>query len=172
MKVSAFFLIAGIAMAGALSGCHTTMDARWATTHDTVNRWEAAGPNLPVEIRGELPNVSNEQIARAIPHGMSKTSPPGDSSAKFVVELGTKVSPESNAYCVGQNTQPVAPSAMAPMTVTLSLCDGARLVARSSSPLDPGDAAVDHLDRKINHLKNLMFIGLAQSRADSIDTQG
>jgi hypothetical protein len=162
-----------------LAGCHATIDARWATTDDTVNRWEKAAPNLPIEVRGQLPSATSEQIAHAIPNAVSAQTPEStgskhavnDSAPRFVLEIGNDALPHSNAYC----TKPSAGSANAasptPLTLTLTLCDGTRLVASSRTPLDPDKVSVANIPRRIDHLKNLTLIGISRSPAQFVETQ-
>lgn len=91
----------------ALAGCHATIDARWATTDDTVDHWEKAAPSLPIEVRGQLPSATAEQIARAIPNAVPAQSlenagsnrTVNDSAPRFVLEIGNDAVPHSNTYC-------------------------------------------------------------------------
>ena len=172
MKHLAFPLACAVAVIGSLSGCQTTMDARWATHGDTVNRWEAAGPNLPIEVRGELPNISNQQIARSISNASSQNSVASVPAARFVLELGSPVPVAGDNYCAAHDAAQPVSHATEPVTITLSLCDGTRLVARSSAPLDATATAEAHLKGNIEHLKNLLFIGLADNQAQSTEIQG
>lgn len=146
----------------ALTGCHATVDARWATMDDTVYHWQKAMPNLPIEVRGQLPSATNEQIAHAIPNALATQSAVGD-AARLVVELGNEEAPRGDTYC----TQPgkaatTAGVAKAP-GLTVSLCDGTRLVASSHAPLDANQATVAELPHQIDRLKKLTLIGIARS---------
>jgi hypothetical protein len=174
MKHLAFLLISGVVAMFALSGCQTTMDARWSTTHDTVSRWETLDPNLPVEIRGGLPNASHEQLARAIPNASPQKLSTAKPAPHFVLELSNSntLSSSDNGYCAAQVAEPPASSAAKPIMVTLSLCDGTRLVARSSSPLDRNGADVEQLGHQVDRLKSVMLIGIAKNYADLTEVEG
>jgi hypothetical protein len=175
MKHLAFLLIlSGVLALVALSGCQATTDARWATTGDTVNRWETLDPHLPVEIRGGLPNASHEQIARAIPNALPQKLSAGNAAAHFVLELSNSntLSSSDNGYCAAQVAKPEASSAAKQITMTLSLCDGTRLVARSSSPLHLNGAGVEQLGREVDRLKSMMLIGIAKNYAELTEVDG
>ncbi|WP_243050335.1 hypothetical protein [Dyella sp. RRB7] len=154
----------------ALTACHATVDARWATTDDTVYHWQKAMPSLPIEVRGQLPNASSEQIARAIPN--ASAAPSIESAPRLVVELGNDASPRGDTYCAksGQDQASAAPGTA--LGVTLTLCDGTRLVASSHSPLDAKQATVADLPHQIDRLKKLTLIGIARSPAQYTETNG
>ena len=163
-----------------LAGCHATVDARWATTDDTVDHWKKAVPNLPIEVRGQLPNASNEQIAHAIPNAIRAQSMAStginhsvdDPAPRLVVEVGSDVSPHDDAYCAKPSKDQMNATTGAPLALTVTLCDGTRLVASSRSPLNPNKASVTDLPRQIDRLKNLTLIGIARSPAQYTDIQG
>jgi hypothetical protein len=174
MKHLAFLLISGVVAMLALSGCQTTMDARWATTGDTVNHWETLDPNLPIEIRGGLPNASHEQVARAIPNALPQKLSAGNAAPHYVLELSNsnRLSSSDKGYCAAQVAEPAASSAAKQITATLSLCDGTRLVARSSLPLDFKDANVEQLGHEVDRLKSVMLIGIAKNYAELTEVEG
>jgi hypothetical protein len=170
-------LVCALAMIAALAGCHATVEAKWATTDDTVYRWEKAAPNLPIEVRGQLPGATHAQIVQALPHAlpvntaddMASGAARNTQSERWVVELGDAVKPD-NTYC-SQPARSAPGSAAAPLALTVALCDGHRLVATSQSPLDANKASVGDLPRKINRLKNLTLIGIARSPAQYVEVQ-
>jgi hypothetical protein len=174
------FAVTAAAATTVLTACQTTMDARWATNDDTVNRWETVAPSLPIEVRGRLPNATNEQVASAIPNSMTQQSlvnahdhrASNDPAPRFVLELSNEAPAGDNAYCAHRGSEPADSDTAKPLTVTLSLCDGTRLVARSKSPLESRDAAPEYLNGKIKRLKNLMFIGIADDQAAKIHLPG
>ncbi|HET6552797.1 MAG TPA: hypothetical protein VFG49_04595 [Dyella sp.] len=163
-----------------LAGCHATVDAQWATTDDTVYHWERAVPKLPIEVRGQLPDASNEQITHAIPNAISaqplkiagSSHASNDPSARLVVEVGNGPSPHDNAYCTRQDEHQTSAGQAGPVALTVTLCDGARLVASSRSPLKPSGTTVADLSRQVDRLKNLTLIGIARSPAQYTNIQG
>jgi hypothetical protein len=156
-----------------LAGCHATVDAKWATPDDTVLRWQRELPTLPVEVRGALPNATNEQMAHAIPHAFAVTdSSATGSTAHVVVEAGGGALALGNAYCASRGEGRGNAGGTAPLTLTVTLCDGTRLVATSSSRLDPGKSKLDELPREIGHLENMMLIGIDGSPSHDTGKQG
>jgi hypothetical protein len=155
-----------------LTGCHATTDARWTTANDTVYRWEHAMPTLPVEVRGQLPTITNAQIAQAIPRALPARQPADQTAARLVVDAGNDLAPTNDAYCAATESAPAAATSRTPLALTLSLCDGPRLVASSRSQVAPGKTHVDDLPRQIDRLKNLMLIGIDESPAQYVHIQG
>ncbi|KLD67965.1 hypothetical protein Y883_04720 [Luteibacter rhizovicinus DSM 16549] len=155
-----------------VAGCHATTDARWTTANDTVYRWEHAMPTLPVEVRGQLPNVSNAQMAQAIPRALPARQPADQTAARLVVDAGSDLAPANDAYCAAAAPAPIGTTSRTPLALTLALCDGTRLVASSRSQVAPGKTNVDDLPRQIDHLKNLMLIGIDESPAQYVHIQG
>ena len=156
-----------------LAGCRTTVDARWATSDDTVDHWKKAMPKLPVEVRGALPDATNQQIAEMIPNAKAMDAAHADLTApRLVVELGQAARPQDDAYCAkpAQNTTSSAPPSQ--MTITLTICDGARLVATSSKPLDPARTPVSAIPDRVDNLKKLALIGISRSQLDEYQIQG
>jgi hypothetical protein len=154
-----------------LAGCHATTDARWTTADDTVYRWEHALPTLPVEVRGQLPNVTHEQIAQAFPRALPVREPVGHPAARLVVDAGSDAAPADDAYCAAESPGRASTTSRTPLALTMTLCDGARLVATSRSRIDPDKSNVDDLPRQIDHLKNLMLIGIDESPAQRVHIQ-
>jgi hypothetical protein len=155
-----------------LAGCHATTDARWTTANDTVYRWEHAMPTLPVEVRGQLPTVTNAQMAEAIPHAFPAQHPAERATARLIVDAGSNVTPANDDYCATTVATPAVTTPRTSLALTLALCDGPRLVASSRSQVAPGKTHVDDLPRQIDHLKNLMLIGIDESPAQYVHIQG
>ena len=168
----ALLMACSLVAATLLAGCHATTDARWTTANDTVYRWEHAMPTLPVEVRGQLPNVSNAQMAQAIPRALSARQPADQTVARLVVDAGSDLAPANDSYCAATAPAPVAVASRTSLALTLALCDGPRLVASSRSQVAPGKTHVDDLPRQIDHLKNLMLIGIDESPAQYVHIQG
>mgnify|MGYP006951077849 FL=1 len=154
-----------------LAGCHATTDARWTTADDTVYRWEHALPNLPVEVRGQLPNVTREQIAQAFPRAIPAREPVEHPVARLVVDAGSDALPADDAYCATAAPAQANNASRTPFALTMTLCDGTRLVASSRSLVDPGKSNVEDLPRQLNRLKNLMLIGIDESPAQRVHIQ-
>jgi len=155
-----------------LAGCHATTDARWTTANDTVYRWEHALPTLPVEVRGQLPTITNAQIAQVIPRALPARQPADQTTARLVVDAGSDVAPANNDYCATTVATPATTTSRTPLALTLALCDGPRLVASSRLQVASGRNNVDDLPRQIDHLKNLMLIGIDESPAQYVHIQG
>ncbi|QNK01453.1 hypothetical protein [Dyella telluris] len=156
-----------------LTGCHATVDARWASSDDTVDHWKKAMPNLPVEVRGALPGTTHEQIAQAIPNAkVMSTHDVDPTAARLVVELGQRATPRDDAYCAAPASAIAAGNAPAQQTMTLTICDGARLVATSSRPIDPAKASVPELASRVASLKKLALIGISREQIDAYQIQG
>jgi len=156
-----------------LAGCRTTVDARWATSDDTVDHWKKAMPKLPVEVRGALPDATSQQIAEVIPNAKAANGAATvDSlmSPRLVVELGQGAKPRDDAYCA--KPAPEDASAAGAQTISLAICDGARLVATSSKPIDPAHTPVSTLAGRVDSLKKLALIGIARSQIDEYQIQG
>lgn len=163
------YLASALIAAMVLTGCQATIDTRWATTNDTLDHWEPLAATMPVEIRGQWPNASREQIARAIPHAvLEPSSADAAPGPRFVVEIGSNAPGTDNAYCAapasGQTATGVA------TTLTLTLCDGSRMVARSSSPMNAANVTPAELSRKIGHLENLALIGIEKNEPRLVET--
>lgn len=156
-----------------LTGCHATVDARWVSSDDTVDHWKKAMPNLPVEVRGALPGTTDAQIAQAIPNArVMSTHDAGLTAARLVVELGPRATPHDDAYCATPRPANVTADASAQQTMTLTLCDGARLVATSSRPIDPARASATELASRVASLKKLALIGISREQTDAYQIQG
>lgn len=158
-----------------LAGCHATVDARWASSDDTVDHWKKAMPSLPIEVRGALPDATNQQIAAAIPNGKALGSA-SDHGADFtaprlVVELGQGPKPHDDAYC-GKPTEDRAASSSAKAAMTLTICDGTRLVVSSRTPIDPAKTPVSTLPGRVDSLKKLALIGISRSQIEGYQIQG
>lgn len=154
-----------------LAGCHATTDARWTTATDTVYRWEHALPTLPVEVRGQLPNLTHEQITLAFPRALPVREPVDHPAARLVVDAGSDVTPADDAYCATPAPAQASTASRTPLALTMTLCDGTRLVASSRSLVDPGTSSVEDLPRQISRLKNLMLIGIDESPAQRVHIQ-
>lgn len=154
-----------------LGGCHATTDARWTTADDTVYRWEHALPALPVEVRGQLPNVTQEQIAQAFPHALPVREPVGHPAARLVVDAGSDAPPADDSYCATPAPRESNTVSGTPFALTMTICDGTRLVASSRSLVDPGRNTVEDLPRQIDRLKNLMLIGIDGSPSQLVHIQ-
>jgi outer membrane murein-binding lipoprotein Lpp len=154
-----------------LAGCHATTDARWTTADDTVYRWEHALPALPVEVRGQLPNLTHEQIAQAFPRALPVREPTDHPAARLVVDAGGDTSPAGDAYCETPASAPASTASRTSFALTMSLCDGTRLVASSRTRVDPDKSNVEDLPRQIDRLKNLMLIGIDGSPAQLVHIQ-
>jgi hypothetical protein len=155
-----------------LAGCHATTDARWTTANDTVYRWEHALPTLPVEVRGHLPNVTHEQIAHTFPRVLPLRDPTAHPTARLVVDAGSDAPPADDTYCATPAPSQANTASRTPFALTMTLCDGTRLVASSRSLVSPGKSGVEDLPRQIDHLKNLMLIGIDESPAQRVHIQG
>ena len=154
-----------------LTGCRTTVDARWATSDDTVDHWKRAMPKLPVEVRGALPDATNEQIAEVIPN--AKATAAGIAVPRLVVELGQAGKPKDDAYCAKPTPNDAGSAAQVQTTtITLAICDGARLVATSSKPLDAAHTPVSALPGRVDNLKKLALIGISRSQIEAYQIQG
>lgn len=153
-----------------LTGCRTTVDARWATSDDTVDHWKKAMPKLPVEVRGALPDATNQQIAEVIPN--AKATAAGVATPRLVVELGEANKPKDDAYCAKPAQGDASGAPQAQMTITLTVCDGTRLVATSSKPLDAAHTPVSALPGRVDNLKKLALIGISRSQIEAYQIQG
>jgi hypothetical protein len=177
-KISIPIALAWIAIT-TLAGCSATVDTRWATSEDTLNHWETLAPNLPVEVRGQLPNASNEQIAQAIPNAVPEqssaskggTDPVAASIPRFVVEVGRKIPSADSAYCAESSPEQTSISNAPPLTLTLTLCDGSRLVGRSSTLIHSGNAVAGDISHQVRHLKNLTLIDIAKGDPKIVETE-
>ena len=154
-----------------LAGCHATTDARWTTADDTVYRWEHALPTLPMEVRGQLPNITHEQIAQAFPGVLPVHEPVDHPAARLVVDAGNDAPPADDAYCATPPARQATTTSRTPLALTMTLCDGTRLVASSRSQVDPGKSNLEDLPRQIDRLKNLMLIGIDESPAQRVHIQ-
>nr|WP_199040659.1 hypothetical protein [Dyella sp. ASV24] len=153
-----------------LAGCHATVDARWANSDDTVDHWKKAMPSLPIEVRGALPDATNQQIAEAIPN--SKTEGAANlASPRLIVELGQGPKPQSDAYC-STSIPDSAANLGAKTAMTLTICDGTRLVVSSRTPLDPARTPVSTLPKRVDNLKKLALIGISRSQIEAYQIQG
>jgi hypothetical protein len=151
-----------------LVGCRTTVDAHWSNTDDTVDYWKKAMPKLPVEVRGALPDATNQQIAQAIPNAGSMPTNPA--APRLVVEVGHAAKPSDDGYCAKSAE---ASSKTGPQTtITLAVCDGSRLVVTSSKALNPATTPASELAKQVESLKKLALIGIARSRTDEYQIQG
>lgn len=156
-----------------LTGCHATVDARWASSDDTVDHWKKAMPNLPVEVRGALPGATDAQIAQAIPNArVMSAHDAGLTTARLVVEVGQRATPRDDAYCATPIPAATSASTSAQQTMTLTICDGARLVATSSQPIDPARAPAPELASRVASLKKLALIGISREQTDAYQIQG
>jgi hypothetical protein len=153
-----------------LAGCHATVDARWANSDDTVDHWKKAMPNLPVEVRGALPEATSQQIAQAI--SSAKTTEANPASERLVVELSQAEEPRDDTYCAQPGKRAATGGSQAPTAITLAICDGARLVATSGTSLDPAKTTVSTLAKRVDSLKKLALIGIARSQTDAYQIQG
>jgi len=156
---------------GLLAGCHATADARWTTANDTVYRWEHALPTLPVEVRGRLPNVTHEQIAQAFPHALPVREPVDHPAARLIVDASSDAPPADDTYCATPAPGQSGTVSGTPFALTMTICDGTRLVASSRSLVAPGKSTVENLPRQIDHLKNLMLIGIDGSPSQLVHIQ-
>lgn len=158
-----------------LAGCRTTVDARWTNSDDTVDHWKKAMPKLPVEVRGALPDATSQQIAEVIPNAKAAdanaSTPAHLMSPRLVVELGQGAKPHDDTYCA-KPAQDTAGSTAGTQTISLAICDGARLVATSSKPIDPARTPVSALAGRVDSLKKLALIGIARSQIDEYQIQG
>jgi hypothetical protein len=153
-----------------LAGCHATVDARWANSDDTVDHWKKAMPSLPIEVRGALPDATNQQIAEAIPNSKSLGAT-NLALPRLIVELGQGPKPQSDTYC----SKPAPDSAANSDTktaMTLTICDGTRLVVSSRTPLDPAKTPVSTLPKRVDNLKKLALIGISRSQIEAYQIQG
>lgn len=167
-RLTAFALVAATF---ALAGCHATVDARWASSNDTVDHWKKAMPTLPVEVRGALPDATNEQIAQAIPNATT-VGTSGLTAPRLVVELGNGEKPRDDAYCAAPAKDSATSGAQARVSMTLTICDGTRLVASSRTPIDPAKTPVSALSQRVNSLKKLALIGIARGQIEEYQVQG
>lgn len=165
------YLVATVMAAMLLAGCQATVDTRWATTQDTLEHWQPLAATLPVEVRGQWPDASREQIARTIPNAVFDPSASTVALAPhFVVEMSGDAQGSDSAYCASPVATHTSAAAAVPLTLTLTLCDGTRVVARSSTPVTSADAALADLPRKIAHLENLALIGIEKNEPRLVET--
>ena len=134
-------------------------------------RVEHALPTLPVEVRGQLPNITHEQIAQAFPRALPAREPGDHPAARLVVDAGGDAPPADDTYCVTPAPGQAAATSKTPFALTMTLCDGTRLVASSRSQVDPGKSSLEDLPRQIDRLKNLMLIGIDESPAQRVHIQ-
>ena len=153
-----------------LTGCRTTVDARWATSDDTVDHWKKAMPKLPVEVRGALPEATNQQIAEVIPNAGGTHA--DVAAPRLVVELGQANKPKDDTYCATPAHDNAGSTPQAQMTITLTICDGARLVVTSSKPLDVAHTPVSAIPGRVDNLKKLALIGISRSQIEDYQIQG
>lgn len=165
------YLASTLMAAMLLAGCQATVDTRWATTQDTLEYWQPLAAKLPVEVRGQWPDASREQIARAIPNAVFDQSASAAASVPhFVVEMSRDAQGTDNAYCAGPVAGQASAVAATSSTLTLTLCDGTRVVARSSTPVTSADATPADLPRQIAHLENLALIGIEKNEPRLVET--
>src|SRR6187402_1223175 len=166
-----FLMACSLVAATLLAGCHATTDARWTTANDTVYHWERALPTLPVEVRGRLPDATNEQIVQAIPRARAASQAAPASTARLIVDAGSDAVPQGDSYCVTDIPPQASSPSRAPLALNLALCDGTRLVATSRSLVPSGRSGVEDLPRQIARLKNLMLIGIDESPSQYVHIQ-
>lgn len=165
------YLISALMLTILLAGCQATVDTRWTTTQDTLDHWQPLAVSLPVEVRGEWPNASHEQIARAIPNAVFASASTGAAPApRFVVEMGSNAQEADNSYCAGQPSAQTSRGATTPPTMTLTLCDGTRVVAQSSASVNSANVTAADISREIGRLKNMALIGIEKNEPHRVET--
>lgn len=165
------YLIPALMLTILLAGCQATVDTRWATTQDTLDHWQPLAAGLPVEVRGEWPNASDEQIARAVSNAVFASASTGAVSApRFVVEMGSNAPGADNTYCVEKPATQANNAAATPLAMTLTLCDGTRVVAQSSASMRSANVTAEDLSREIDHLKNMALIGIEKNEPHLVET--
>ena len=159
-----------IATAVAFSGCQQTIDARWTTAADTEEHWEALSTTLPVELYGGLANVSNGDIARAIPHAVAANQLLDDEVATrdaraphYIVAIGGNDPPRDSSYCARHRPDFFVDDSTHPSEIILSLCDGQRLVAWSRTRIGSATTSAAEVAHAVKRLENLTLIGIAYS---------
>lgn len=159
-----------------LTGCHTIKDAHWATKDDTVARWEHAMPSLPVEVRGQTDRLSNEALISAVRRTLNAAVGEGDDGlsekARFVLEAGGAPQPADDRYCAKAHPVQPLPPAGEVQLMTLTLCDGTRLVGWSQRRMDADAHSPDRLKRLVGQLEDLLLIGIEQSPTQYVNIQG
>lgn len=166
-------LMGTVAASALLAACQETVDARWTTPEDSVYRWSQLEKTAPLELYGQLPNISSDEIIRFVPNatpgelsqGEPTTTNASDLSKRLVLSIGEHKSPAGNAYCEDRVHGPSMDSSTRSTDLTLALCDGGRLVAWSSTPIDLQEKSPTYIAHKVKRLKSLALIGISQSPA-------
>ncbi len=168
--------VAAVAAAGTcLAGCQGTLENRWVEPEDSVAVWEPRLASILIDVHGELPGVSSQEMVSRIPnatnsarYGREGHAPALASLQRVELYIGGDAVPTDATYCESSPAlRVVAPPDKA--VVAAALCDGTRVVVTVRQQL--GASAVRDLSGTIREVKSRLTFALSMSPAQ-IPTEG
>jgi hypothetical protein len=159
-----------IAAAVAMTGCTSTVHARWAKRQDSVGYWAAKLATLPIDVHGNVPNSDYAETLARIPNGTNdaiyarkgETSALG-SVARLELYVGGNTHPVDATYCDKTPTMRVVDIPAGKIMLAVAICDGPRLVATAREEFAPDEVSTSTMSHTVETMKAWLLYALSRS---------
>ena len=159
-----------IAAAVAVSGCTSTVHARWAKRQDSVGYWSPKLAMLPINVHGTVPGSEAAETLARIPNGTNgdiyarkgETSALG-SVARLELYVGGNTHPVDATYCDKTPTMRTVDIPAGRIMLAVAICDGPRLVATAREEFSPDEVSTSTMSHAVENMKAWLLYALSRS---------
>ena len=159
-----------IAAAAAVTGCTSTVHARWAKRQDSVSYWSPKLATLPINVHGTVPGSEAAETLARIPNGTNdaiyarkgETSALG-SVARLELYVGGNTHPVDATYCDKTPTMRSVDIPAGKIMLAIAICDGPRLVATAREEFSPDQVSTRTMSHAVENMKAWLLYALSRS---------
>lgn len=159
-----------IAAAVAVTGCTSTVHARWAKSQDSVGYWSPRLATLPINVHGSVPGSEAAETLARMPKGTNdanyarkgETSALG-SVARLELYVGGNTHPVDATYCDKTPTMRTVDIPAGKIMLAVAICDGPRLVATAREEFSPDQVSTSTMSHAVENMKAWLLYGISRS---------
>jgi hypothetical protein len=158
------------AAAVAVTGCTSTVHARWAKRRDSVDYWSPKLALVPINVHGTVPGSDYAETLARIPNGTDDDiyTQRGETSAlrsvpRLELYVGGNVLPVNVTYCDETPTMRSVDIPAGKVMLAVAICDGPRLVATAREEFSPDDVSIRTMSHAVETMKAWLLYALSRS---------
>jgi hypothetical protein len=162
-----FVLIAAVV---AVTGCTSTLHARWAKRRDSADYWSPKLATIPINVHGTAPDSDYAETVARIPNGTSDeiyTRGGATSALRSVPRLelyvGGNMLPVNVTYCDKTPTMRSVDIPAGKVMLAVAICDGPRLVATAREEFSPDEVATHTMSHAVENMKAWLLYAISRS---------
>jgi hypothetical protein len=159
-----------IVAAFAVTGCETTVHARWAKRQDSVDYWSPKLTTLPINVHGTVPGSEHAETLARIPNGTNDDiyAQTGATSAlksipRLELYVGGNTLPVNATYCDKTPTMRSVDIPAGKIMLAVAICDGSRLVATAREEFSPDQVSNSTMSHAVENMKAWLLYAISRS---------